>query len=192
MKPCSKNRTRIVLLAVDGLDAPQAQELRAHLQTCEGCRHYLDEISRVAERLAAAEAASDIQASESFHRRLVGRLRSEGTIPVWETLLALFRATMLNRRVALAVVTPFVLLVGIIVILEWRSSRVSTPTQPVAMAVAPLKLNADLPPTIANYQMVAAQSLDKLDELLTQQGNKNLPATQNFTVSSLMRVDALN
>jgi hypothetical protein len=42
----------------------------------------------------------------------------------------------------------------------------------------------DLAPTIANYQRVANQSLDKLDALLTRQGNRPLPPMPIYTAST--------
>jgi Putative zinc-finger len=63
-------------LALGELNARTAAALRAHIETCDGCRRYLAEISTVTERLAAAEMTPDIQASESFHRRLVTRLKT--------------------------------------------------------------------------------------------------------------------
>jgi len=47
MKPCAQNRKLIVWLSLNVLDASQARQLRAHLETCEGCRRYLAEISNV-------------------------------------------------------------------------------------------------------------------------------------------------
>ncbi len=77
MKPCFGKRKLIAWLALGELDARRAQNLRAHVETCEGCRGYFEEMSAVARRLAAAEDPPEIEASASFHRRLVGRLRAE-------------------------------------------------------------------------------------------------------------------
>ena len=75
MKPCAQNQKLIVWLTLNTLDARQTRQLRTHLETCEGCRRYLAEISNVTERLAEQENL-DIQASESFHRRVAGKLRA--------------------------------------------------------------------------------------------------------------------
>ena len=53
MKPCAQNRKLIAWLASNALDARQTRQLQAHLETCEGCRRYLAEISNVTERLTA-------------------------------------------------------------------------------------------------------------------------------------------
>src|SRR6266852_3236258 len=88
MKPCSNNRKLIAWLAVDALDDRQTRSLRAHLETCEGCRRYLAEISNVAQKLSAAAAPPDIHAAESFHQRVLGALRAEETASGWESLVA--------------------------------------------------------------------------------------------------------
>lgn len=193
MKPCSKNRKLIAWLALDELDVRQAQELRAHLETCEGCRRYLEEISNVTESLAAVETCEDIRASESFHRKVVARLRREEPASVGETVWTYLRATLWDWRVALPVVAASVLLIAVFVAHERRPGvGVSPQTQPGAQTVVSPSLSSDLPPTIANYQMVANQSLEKLDELLTRQGNKSLPPAPIYTASAFMRADVLD
>jgi len=88
MKLCVQNRKLIVWLSLKSLDAGQERQLRSHLETCEGCRRYLAEISNVTEMLAATEPASDIQASESFHRKVAGRLRAAKPDSLAEILAA--------------------------------------------------------------------------------------------------------
>jgi len=66
MKPCSNNRKPIAWLAIGALDARQERALRAHLETCEGCRSYLEEISTITQKLATTEVRSDIQTSNPF------------------------------------------------------------------------------------------------------------------------------
>src|SRR5438552_3351863 len=106
MKPCSSNRPRITLLASGGLDALEERNLRAHLEVCQGCQAYMQEISRVTENLALIETRSDIQTSEMFHQRLVGRLRKEQSTSFWGVL-------RLNWRVVLPLaVTTAALVLG--------------------------------------------------------------------------------
>ena len=50
------------------------------------------------------------------------------------------------------------------------------------------RLTGDPPPTIANYTMVANQSLEKLDDLLTRQGSRNLSPTPIYTASKDWRL----
>ncbi len=180
MKPCAKNRKLLAWLALDELDARRAGELRAHIQTCDGCRRYLGEIAGVQEALIAAEIRSDIQASESFHRRLTSRLEKPASR--WESLIAQFAATWLNWRVALPVLGVAALVIATLSILL-RQPVVSPPTPIPVQAVFPPGPKSDPAPTIANYQMVANRSLDELDELLTRQANRNLSPSPIYTAS---------
>src|SRR5260370_246586 len=87
MKPCSSNRKLIAWLAVDTLVDRQTRSLRAHLETCEGSRRYLAEISNVAQKLSAAATPPANQAAESFHQRVLGALTPEETAAPRETLV---------------------------------------------------------------------------------------------------------
>ena len=184
MKPCAQNRELIVWLALNALEARQARHLRAHLETCEGCRRYLAEIANVTERLAEGEANPDIQASEIFHQKVAGKLRAAKPDSLGEILAAYFRGTVLNWRVALPAIAALAV-VGATVI-TWRQPPVvsSSPKAAIPTALASGADN-DLAPTIANYQRVANQSLDKLDALLTRQGNRALPSMPIYTASTL-------
>ena len=184
MKPCAQNRKLIVWLASNALDARQTQQLQAHLETCEGCRRYLAEISSVTERLVATESNPDVQASESFHRKLAGKLRAAKPDSIGEILAAYFRGTLLNWRVALPAIAALVV-VGVTVAIWRQPPRVSSSPRAGTQTAAVAEADSVLAPTIANYQRVANQSLDKLDELLTRQGNRALPSMPIYTASTL-------
>ncbi|MGA2684739.1 MAG: zf-HC2 domain-containing protein [Verrucomicrobiota bacterium] len=182
MKPCAQNRKLIAWLAANALDAPQAQTLREHLETCEGCRRYLADISSVTERLVAVEANPDIQASESFHRKVAGRLRATKPDSLWE-ILAVYWARS-SWRVVLPAIAALVV-VGVIVA-TWRQAPVvSSPPRTSTQTAAVSGEDNDLAPTLANYQRVANQSLARLDALLTQQGSRALPSMPIYTASTL-------
>jgi anti-sigma factor RsiW len=184
MKPCAQNRKLIAWLTLNALDARQARQLRVHLETCEGCRRYLAEISNVTEKLSAAEATPDVQAFESFHRKVAGRLRLAKPDSLGEILAEYFRGTLLNWRVALPAIAALVV-VGL-TIATWRQPPVVSPSPMAGIQTAAVSdTDNDLAPTIANYQRVANQSLDKLDALLTRQGNRALPSMPIYTVSTL-------
>ena len=189
MKPCSNNRQLIAWLAVDELDACQERALRQHLAICEGCSRYLQEISSVKDALFALETRSDIQTSESFHRRVVGAVGAEAERSTWRTGMAQFRAAWLSWQLALPVVAATLL---IIVALSGVLSRPGgvLPAPGHTQAVLIPKPKSDLAPTFSNYQMVANRSLDKLEELLTRQANRNPPSTLIYTASALARADA--
>ena len=184
MKPCAQNRKLIAWLASNALDARQARQLRAHLETCEGCRRYLAEISNVTEKLAAAETTPDVQASENFHRKVAAKLRTAKPDSTGEILAAYFRGTLSNWRVALPAIA--VLVVASVTVAIWRQTPdVSPPPRAGIQAASVSDADNDLAPTIANYQRVANQSLDKLDALLTKQGERPLPSMPIYTASTL-------
>jgi anti-sigma factor RsiW len=185
MKPCSKNQQHIVWLALDELDPRQARELRAHFENCEGCRQYWVEISNLAESLAAVEVAPEVQAPGSFHQRVMARLRADESESMWETLVTQLRGSLLNWRVAVSVVALAVILIAALSFHEWHPG-VSPSIKPEARIVYPTGVKSDLAPTIANYQTVANQSLEKLDELLTQQASRNPAPTRIYTASDAL------
>jgi anti-sigma factor RsiW len=182
MKPCSRNRKPLAWLALGELDARAAAELRTHIETCDDCRRYLAEISSVTEELTAAEVTPDIQASETFHRSVVTRLRAERSGPIWPALWAPFVAARLNWRVALPVVGA-VALVIVMLSIPTRQPGIPLPAPTVVQAVPAPDITSDLPPTIANYQRIASRSLDDFDELLTRQSKRNPSPTPNYTAS---------
>jgi anti-sigma factor RsiW len=184
MKPCAQNRKLIVWLASNALDARQTQQLQAHLETCEGCRRYLAEISSVTEKLVATEPNPDVQASEVFHQKLAGKLRAAKPDSVGEILAAYFRGTLLNWRVAVPAIAALVV-IGITVAIWRQPLKVSPPPRADTQTASVSNPDDDLAPTIANYQRVASQSLDKLDALLTRQGNRPLPSMPIYTASTL-------
>lgn len=187
MKPCLRNRKLLAWLALDELDARRAGELRAHIQTCDGCRRYLEEISAVTERLAATEVRTEIEASESFHRRLAGRLEQPASL--WKSLVAQFAATRLNWRNVLPALGAAALVIAMLSILV-RQSVVSPPAPIGVQAVLTPVPKSDLAPTIANYQRVANRSLDELDELLTTQANRHPPPAPIYTASMFALANA--
>jgi len=176
MKPCSKNRKHIAWLALDALETRLARDLRAHLESCEGCRRYYHEISKVTETLTTTEIRPDVQASEFFHRRVAAKLRAEEAASAWGDLVAYLRGTTLDWRVALPVVAAIAVLLATLSRYE-RRPDVSPHKKSSVQSASAVDWRTDLPPTIANYQMIANQSLEQLDELLSRQANRNpLPA----------------
>jgi anti-sigma factor RsiW len=189
MKPCANNRKLIAWLAVDALDDRQTRSLRAHLETCEGCRRYLAEISNVAQKLSAAATPPDIQVAESFHQKVLGALRAEETASAWETLVARLRATLLTWRVVLPAVGATALAI-VALSLVARRPVVPVPAPTVAQAALTPNAKSSLDPTISNYHTVANRSLEQLDELLLRQGNMNPSPSPLYTASSLSRANA--
>ena len=176
MKPCFCNRKLISWLALGELDAPRAEDLCAHMRHCPGCRHYLEEMSAVAGRLAAGPAEPQVEPSASFHRKLLGRLRGEETPSAWAVLSA-----RLNWRLALPALGAAALLLLMLSLLPHPA--LTTPVRVSHLAAPPPTPARGLSPTMANYERAASRSLDEFDDLLTQQGRQNLPSAPNFTAT---------
>ena len=182
MRACAANRQLMVWQTLQALNAPQTRQLRAHLETCAGCRRYLAEISHLTEGLMTMEVDPDIQASESFHRKVVQRLRAATPGTAGDNLAAYLQRMVWNWRVVVPAVGALAC-IGVIL--------VTRPPSPVAahLPAAPsVRLAAgvdnDAVPTIANYQRTADQSLEKFDALLTRQSKRALPATPSYTAST--------
>jgi anti-sigma factor RsiW len=184
MKPCSKNRKLIAWLVLDSLDTEDAVALRRHLEDCEGCRCYQQELSSVAKALKGADLKTDVQATAAFHREVSARITPGEPTSVRAAVQELLRATFLNWRVALPVAGAFAL-----VILAWQlsSQRPDVPqrrSSSPALATA-IQFDRDLLPTISNYRIVANHSLEQLDQLLNDQARRRLPPVPLYTASTL-------
>jgi anti-sigma factor RsiW len=178
MKPCFAKRKLIAWLALGELDERQAQDLRSHIQTCEGCRRYLEEISAVRKKLVAAETTPALEASESFHRKWVGRLRAEPSASFWQIL-----AERLNWRVALPALGAAAVLVVLLLSLVPRQPGATPQMRADRAVVTPAAAGRDLSPSIANYQRTVVRSLEEFDELLTEQANHKASPTPIYTAS---------
>ena len=187
MKPCSKNRKSIAFLALGALDAQRAIALRDHLAFCEGCGRYWEEISMVTQRLGAAQPGSNLEASSLFHHGVSEKLQAAESSSILKNLAAWFRGVTLGWRVALPAAAALV--IALLAIVAMRHP--SVPFPPATPIDQPESTSeSDLAPTIANYQIVAARSLEKLDELLSRQGNKPLPPAPIYTASGLVLANA--
>jgi anti-sigma factor RsiW len=191
MKPCSNNRKLIAWLALGALEARQERDLRAHLESCPGCRSYLQEMSTVTEKLNVTPIRSDIEASESFHRRVVSALRAENTPR--ENVVAQLRAAWPNWRLAWPLTAAIVVLMAALSVFLRPPDRPSpAPISVQLQSGLTPSAQLDLNPTLSNYETVANRSLDKLDELLTRQGNRNPAPTPIYTASTLARASTLD
>jgi anti-sigma factor RsiW len=182
MKPCSQNRKQITWLALGELDAADAKTLREHLSGCEGCRRYFDEMSGVTEKLAAAEPDTSVQAPDYFHQRLTEKLRATESGSVFEDVAAWIARMTPGWRVALPGMA--VVLLAVFVVMSRRQPLEEAVVQPPAAQVVTTSGSvSDSAPTMGNYQMLAGQSLDKLDEALTREGNASLSPAPIYTGS---------
>jgi anti-sigma factor RsiW len=189
MKPCSKNRKLIAWLAMDALPASKASELRAHIQDCPGCSRYLEEISSVAKSLSTPESPPEIQATASFHSRIVRALTAEAARSPWQRLAGWLSPAWLNWRLAVPVAMGIVL-VGFALSGLSPHSVPPPAAQPIANDIpAPIR-TGDLPPTLSNYQIAANRSPEALDELLAAQARKIPVSAPVYTASTRSAFDA--
>jgi hypothetical protein len=193
MKPCSKNRQPLALLALGNLDTEQATALREHVVTCEGCRRYLDELAKVTASISGAEMKADIVATASFHRKVVAAVNAEKPRFGWPAIEGFLGGTLQNWRIALPTVggIAVVLMVGLLLMSRQRPDA-PLPAFSKSQSGSAHNLDADFRPTIGNYRMVANESLEKLDQLLTEQGNRKLPPAPVYTASAFMTADMSN
>jgi hypothetical protein len=188
MKPCSRNRKGIAWLALHALDAQNAAALREHLTVCAGCLRYWEELSAVTEKLATVPPEGEVELSPMFHQRVAKRLHADESGPILETLSAYLRGPVRRWRLALLSAAALAAVLVAFVV-PWRHPAGSlVPLLPAQVTSPPML--ADLAPTVANYQAIASQSLDKLDELLTEQGNKSLPPAPIFSASTFLPSDS--
>ena len=171
MKPCANKRKAIAWLAAGALNPAEAASLRAHLTQCAGCRRYYRELADITEALEATQPDTNLEVSEEFYAKVAGKIQAVDASFGDEDIG--FLRSLLGWRNALPAVLLVVMLMSM-VLLRYPPTSVSQNPSP-AQLVSPSGAGTDMAPTLANYQMVANQSLEKFSELLTKQGNKRLP-----------------
>jgi len=136
--------------------------------------------------LKQAQMGTETEPSESFHRSLARAIRAEEPRSLWEGLAAPFRATPLKWRAALPALGAMAVAIVVLSVLASRFGTGSgpSPAPSSARAVSAPGLNSDLSPTLANYRLVANQSLEALDELLTRQANRPRSPAPIYTAST--------
>jgi len=159
MNVCANNRQKLALLAIDALEAPEAEELRAHVAACSGCRDYLREITHVAEKIHAAESP-EVELNPFLHRRVRNRLleRQPRAVFPWKLLIPAMAAM------------AFVLFV-----FPREQKNLPIAIRPETTPVPSVAATSN-DSTVLNYQTVANKSFDALDALLNRQGDAALPS----------------
>jgi hypothetical protein len=176
MNPCSKNKKAIALLAINALDVPQALELREHFSNCPGCHAFWDDMTRIRQALATGIPTADVDPSPRFYKRLEGRLKTARPYSGLEHLGLWMGRAFWNWRVAL----PAALLVLCVAVFAFKWEELRPPAPQIGSVSV---ISSDPAPTLANYKMVASQSLEQLSELLDRQGDKPLPPAPIYTAS---------
>jgi hypothetical protein len=103
--------------------------------------------------------------------------------PIGEMILARIWEIW-NWRVALPAAAAAALLVAGWLVIGPRA-KVPAPARLAFRAVATPAVKTDLEPTFSNYEMAVHQSMDKLDELLSEQGNRNPQPSPIYTATRL-------
>jgi anti-sigma factor RsiW len=196
MKPCSRNRPFIAWLALGCLEARHERELRPHLETCEGCRDYLAQMSAVTKTLLKAEAASEATPSSAFHRRLVTRLCEAESNSAWHKTVEFIRSVFSNPRFAfrMAAVLPVFAIIGVAIALLFAHLHRPQKPQPAheeVQVAAQVVGSKDFVPTMLNYQMAANDSIDRFEDLLSRQGNRNPAPAPVYTAATRWSRDGL-
>jgi len=186
MKACSDYKQDVALLAAESLDGPNECLVRQHLERCEECRSYYEEICFAATKLKSIETRTGIQSSERFHQRVMDTIKGEKGLAPWHPLSGALWASLLHWRVAVPAAT-LALLAILALSLQFHNTHLQVSPPPKLVTLA----NHDPEPTISNYQTVANHSLEKLDELLSRQGTHSLPSTPIYTASSLAQFGGL-
>jgi anti-sigma factor RsiW len=184
MKPCVRNRKLIACLAAGALEEASARELRAHLETCPGCRRYFEEMSAVTAKLAFPKDASEVHTTTAFHQAWLRRLPTQSQTSFWHQLAEQLQALRSSWRVALPAFSAVALVVLIGLLSFVHRPPLSPTTGPTHITEAQTK--EPLAPTLANYERVATRSLDEFDALLTVQAQRPPPAAPLYTASLLM------
>ncbi len=81
MTACRDRIEKLDELFAGGLEDREADELRAHLEGCEGCRAYHDRLWRV--EAALERKAMPSRAVDGLERRLLARVQAETPAPSW-------------------------------------------------------------------------------------------------------------
>ena len=144
--------------------------------------------------LKEAQISTETEPSESFHRRVARAIRAEEPRSLWEAMVAPFRTTPLKWRLALPALGAMAVAILVLSVLASKSRTGSLPSSAPysARTVSASSVNSDLPPTLANYRLVANQSLEALDELLTRQANKLRPPAPIYTASTFALVEPVD
>ncbi len=187
MKPCSSKRRLVAWLALGELDARRAQTIRAHIQTCDGCRRYLEQVSSVKETLTSAPGMPNIETSESFHRRVVARLGPGQSLSLWDRLVGRFGEAAPGWRAALGLAGATAVLIALVALLR-KPPEPTAPGATIAPTRVAVRPNAALLPTISNYEWAANRSVDELDDLLTRQARER-PSPRVLYTASMVGAD---
>lgn len=184
MKPCGKNRKLIGWLALDALDAREAQELQSHFKCCPGCSWYWHEMRIVAQNhLTVSATPLLLDGSDAFHEKLDSRIRG-GQQQSFETDgLDLLRRAIRHWRVA-AAAAGAVIFISIMAFRDRNHEAIVPRQKPLN---PPTVATDDLEPTLSRYWTAANASPEALNKLLDEQEARRWFPTEIVRNSAINR-----
>ncbi len=180
MKPCLQRKKALALLGLGELDSSATNELRAHMETCAGCRGYWEEMKALGQRLTALESGQALPASESFHCRVMREIQGNGQSGRRAA------SNFLPRLRPIWLAAAAALVVGLVWMLHPRGERGMIPPAKIAVAAASPHAR-EMAPSLANYQSAADRSLEELDAMLNRQASRPIPSAPVYTAAMIGR-----
>jgi anti-sigma factor RsiW len=180
MSCCEKNCERLTLLALNSLEAGEAAELRAHLETCPECQRYFKEMANVTDNLKrSSQAISELEASDEFHRRLKHRIATEQPSWILEPLHLLFHSIKMNWRwVAPAMGMALVIMAVLLPIRHANELKLAAQMAKPVVSKPPLK--SEPTSTLGSYRLLANRSLEALDAKLTSEAETSSSSAYSY------------
>ncbi len=191
MKPCPQNKERIVWLESGVLDTPEVQPLREHLAACAGCRAYWREIADLTGQLGKQESASVAMDCdlEHFHQKLARRISQDARqhspaqgaerVPHW--LFVGWRPALVTALATIALAAFFMN--------PTPHNRPGPANQATLPKAVKLPSAIPRPNTLGAYRIAANNSLDALDQLLTEHAARAGGPVESLTVASVVRMN---
>lgn len=180
MNACDGYKMDLSLLATGGLHEKEALRVRAHMESCPGCKGYFGQISSLAAELKSAGAlVPEVEVPPRFHGELMRRINSEVPPGLLADLFAILRQRLLRWRFATPALVTFVLMA----LLFWvaRGNR----TAPSSRRIPAISTAAQLAPTFGAYHNLAENSWDALDRELTREAADAPTAPGVLTAASI-------
>jgi hypothetical protein len=167
------------------LEQTEAAQLAQHLEQCQTCRKYRDQILQVKQKVALLESLDTTSvelAPESFkrHAGLFGTPRN----PSPNSRNPGMMESHFNRGLVLPSLGVIVLIM-LVSLLFLRRPVVTLPVPSQSQSILPEHNPSNFAPTLANYHTLANQSLDELDDLIVRQSRRSVPTLPSFSAGSV-------
>jgi hypothetical protein len=194
MKPCSRYKKQIALLAAKSLAGKEAGQVRDHLHQCERCREYWNDVSLLCGgHFDLAATLPTVETDGRFHQRLVDRINAnEGAqkSPPWVAAIFLETVTLCRRKIVFAS-SAALAVAGLLAFLASRPKAGNPVVNSAPPPVSPVVAKKATPqPTFMAYRMAASRSFEELDALLVKDADRLLPAVPLVRASMRWGIDS--